>query len=143
MTEELAEKYKDFTYDQLKDLVEIPYRSLWKHHTVWVEDISWVFGMSCCAGLDGEIPCLYEFQSPLTWICTDTLVGMFFIYLERYEGQLTLVGVREQSARKDDSYYKFFSEKYRTDIYNRILKMLEPDHTNSEVIDLGKKIFSD
>ena len=35
-----------------------------------------------------------------TWICTDTLVGIFFLFLK---GEF--VGCRSQNARKNDSYF--------------------------------------
>ena len=67
-----------------------------------VEDLGSEFGLNggICYGMSIE----HDFKEcehrDVTWMCTDTLVGIFFLFLHD-----EFVGVRIQTARKSDSHF--------------------------------------
>ena len=67
-----------------------------------VEDLGSEFGLSggSCYGMRIEDDFKECEHRDVTWLCTDTLVGIFFLFLH---GEF--VGVRVQTARTSDSQY--------------------------------------
>jgi hypothetical protein len=67
-----------------------------------VEDLGHEFGLcgGVCYGMSIEDDFKECEHRDVTWMCTDTLVGIFFLFLHD-----EFVGVRIQHARKSDSYY--------------------------------------
>jgi hypothetical protein len=67
-----------------------------------VENLGYEFGLSggICYGMSIEDDFKECEHRDVTWICTDTLVGIFFLFLHD-----EFVGVRIQTARKSDSHF--------------------------------------
>lgn len=65
-----------------------------------VESLGVEFGFYNCHQMNVEQEFKECEHEKVCWICTDTLVGIFFLFLKD-----EFVGVRIQAARKDDSYF--------------------------------------
>jgi hypothetical protein len=67
-----------------------------------VEDLGYEFGLS--GGICYNMRIENDFKEckhrDVTWMCTDTLVGIFFLFLND-----EFVGLRIQTARKSDSHF--------------------------------------
>lgn len=134
-TEKIRKAHLHHTYEDLLKGVEF---SKDKGYTFYFGDISHHFDVH---GWGGEVTWLMEIPTSLTWICTDTRVGVFVIYMEVLENQWELVGVREQQFRKSDSYFYFLDLKYPKEIRQRLLNMLEsPEYST---LDLKSKVFKE
>lgn len=67
-----------------------------------VEDLGYEFGLGggTCYGINIENDFKECEHKDVTWMCTDTLVGIFFLFLHD-----EFVGVRIQTGRKSDSHF--------------------------------------
>lgn len=64
---------------------------------------------------------LFERDCPeLTWTCTDTAVGLSFVYLDK-----KIVAIRYQQARKSDSEYYWTSQESYDECRKYLLELLE------------------
>lgn len=143
--EDIRKKYLDYSYADLLNEFCIPPRDRWEYSRVSTEELMQALDIPWNYDSDNyEVPFLYEFQTPVSWICTDTLVGVFFLFLEdETTGGLSFIGTREQVARKSDSSFSFFNEEVRENLAQRMLKLIRPNPGNySFIIDVNDKIFN-
>jgi hypothetical protein len=80
-----------------------------------VESLGGEFGLGggICYGMDISKDFKELEHKDVTWMCTDTLVGIFFLFLHK-----EFVGCRLQVARKSDSHYYWKDQE----TYNKVKK---------------------
>jgi hypothetical protein len=107
-----------------------------------VEELSYEFnlGGGICYTMDISNDFKEYEHKDMTWMCTDTLVGLFFLFLHD-----EFVGIRFQHARKYDSEYEWKDQKtfekvkewFLEEFKKQIISKKEP-----EIIDFEQDISS-
>jgi hypothetical protein len=130
MKEYYAREFKGKTYRELLETIEKPEESRLEWFRVYDENLFYLFNLN---GYFSEIPFLYEYPSKLTWQCTDTEVGLFFLFIDTGEDEVC-IGVREQDARRSDKNYFFFSEAHKKLLKDRLFELVQ--NSESETNDI-------
>lgn len=138
---QLFEKYKDSTYDDLLKTVKFDRDQKWCHPST--EDIFGEFGLYTNYETDYEVKFLTERDSDLSWICTDTGVGLSFIYYIEDDGSETVVGIKEQDARKSDPYYRFISVEWMEKIREKLIDMIRYSDIKPPLFSLSDQVIKD
>ena len=115
----IKNRYNDFSYQDILDRFTKPENT--DYCEVMTEGITYALGVPYDYSMGWEVPFLREYHSGLNWTCTDTLVGLFFIFLVEDNGNENLIGIREQECRKGDSTYSFLSEDYRSLVIKKLI----------------------
>ncbi len=134
LQEELFASMEGKTYADLLKTVTFDHAQEYNHPNA--ENVFSEFGIIHNWNMPYEIPFLTERRSALTWRCTDTEVGLYFIFHINDDGSETPIGVMEQKARKSDPVYKFFSEEWIKIVRAKLIAMIEHDERPVEIISL-------
>jgi hypothetical protein len=136
----VPKKWVGKTYnDLLKTVVIDRSRDEWNHPLM--EDIASSVGLFVdSVNIYDEVQFLFEYESAATWLCTDTIVGIFFLFMDK-DGERVPIGGYTQIGRKWPKQYFYFTPEYREWVGNKILALITPDLTNSApVIDVNESI---
>lgn len=143
MNKESQEKYKGKTYEEILKEIKIPEKDRWEWCRVETEEICNALEIPYYYDVDKyDVTFLYSFESGLNWICTDTLVGLNFLFMEDDDSELFAVGFTEQTGRKCDIEYSFFSESYARLVYNKMVEYVKPEMKNVTIVSKDKVCFS-
>lgn len=97
-----------------------------------IEEVALDFGIYDAADIsqDDENIRLKTLDHPeLTWICTDTTVGVSFIFLDKL-----FVGISIQMARKDDIHYYWYDKESYDMVSDYIHSLVKKRETNPTFI---------
>lgn len=131
---ELFESLKGKSYAELLKTVTFDHAQEYNHPST--EDVFAAFGLDYNWDIHYEVPFLTERASALTWRCTDTQVGLHFIFHINDSGSETPIGIMEQTARRNDKVYSFFSEEWIKVIRAKLITMVEYKERNPPIISL-------
>lgn len=142
--QDLAEKYKDYSHRQLLETVDHTRAIEWCHPSI--EDIASSLGIPWSYSSDlYDVPFLIELDSAIVWTCTDTGVGISYLFLLEDDGVTrTPIGFTQQKARKDDKYHFFFSDEYQDLVAKKLMQLIKPDMSYwNKAIDINDKVLED
>lgn len=138
---EIQDKYKDATYMDLLKTVTFNHAQEYCHPNT--EYLFAEFGIPYTYETDYEVKFLTIRQSDLVWTCTDTQVGLYFIFYINDDGSETAIGVMEQIARKSDKNYSFFSDDWIKIVQAKLIAMIDYGDSSPPIISLDTKVFND
>lgn len=108
-----------------------PARSIWMS----LEEVTQAVGLGF-AGLYGEAEFLKAYYTEVSWICTDSRVGISLVFMG---DELVMVGY--QYGRKSNVDYRFVSEKAFDKVRNECLKLLaNQNNKNLTMVDMEEDI---
>jgi hypothetical protein len=105
--------------------------------SIWMslEEVTRAVGLGF-AGLYGEAEFLKGYHTEVSWICTDSRVGISLVFMGN---ELVMVGY--QYGRKSDVDYRFVSEKAFDKVRNECLKLLAAQNDEDlTIVDMEEDI---
>lgn len=134
---ELMESHKEFSYADLLKTVDFS-KPLSEWDYAWGGEICDAFRVPYDYSMEGRFPFISERRSSLTWICTDSEVGVYFLFLVE-DGKEIPIGTREQDARKSSSQYYFFDRELYFKVRNMIIEQMKKEPEEPILISMDRK----
>jgi hypothetical protein len=123
----IKDHYKNHTYRDILNEFTRP-KNTFDYNSI-TEDICCSLGIIYHDSMEYNVPFLKEYPSGLNWTCTNTEVGLYFIFVLNEKNEEEFVGIREQQFRKSNSTYSFYDEAHRSLITKKLLEMIKLDES--------------